>query len=258
MKSNGFALFLHGGPGLNAGVERRWFGDSLPICWWDQPAVTGGSAAPFAQLLAAATTQLRTMAESSGEPVALIVHSFGGQIAHALVREVPELVKSITLLGCATGSFPPLFRLCRRMTEIQNSPVLEAAIADAETRLDQRSFESMILAGAVHPAYPAVYFGPNSTVTSDFFLGIFAKGGLLNLETFLTVMNDLLNAPALTPVNGFDGKVSLVLGRHDPLLDVNEDIAAWRHIFPQLQVRVVNCGHFVHLELPPEIWLSGG
>ena len=184
--------------------------------------------------------------------------SSGRVTAEVLSRGGIRLRDRPKWLGCAPDPFRQLFRLCRRMTKIQNSPALAAAIADAEIRLDQRSFESMILAGAVHPAYPAVYFGPDSTVARDFFLGLFAKGGLLNLETFLTVMNDLLNAPALTPVNGFYGQVSLVLGRHDPLLVVDEDISTWQRIFPQLQAQVVDSGHFVHLELPPEIWLSNG
>ncbi len=252
------ALFLHGGPGLSTEIERQWFGDSLPVVWWDQPTVTSGSPAPFGQLVAAAADQLRAMADDTGEPVALIAHSFGGQIAYALVREAPELVKSITLLGCAPDPFPPLFRLCRRLTEIQSSPVLEAAIADAETRLDQRSFESMVLAAAVHPAYPAVYFGPDSAAARDRFLVLFATGSILNLETFLTVMNDLLNAPALAPVDGFDGEVTLLLGHYDPLLAVDEDIATWQRIFPQLRAQVVDSGHFIHLEFPPEIWWRGG
>jgi pimeloyl-ACP methyl ester carboxylesterase len=251
------ALFLHGGPGLNAGAERLWFGDSLPICWWDQPIVSGGSLAPFGQLVAVAADQLRAMADDTGELVALIAHSFGGQIAYALAREAPELVKSITLLGCVTDPFLPLFRLCRQMAKIQSSPALEAAILDAETRLDQHSFESMVLSAAVHPAYPSVYFGPDSAAARDHFLALFATGSILNLETFLTVMNDLLNAPVLAPVGGFDGEVTLLLGRHDPLLAVDEDIVAWQRIFPQLQAQVVDCGHFVHLELPPEIWWRG-
>ena len=49
-------LFLHGGPGLHCAMEREWFGDSLPVSWWDQPAVAGNPA-PFHALLSHAARQ---------------------------------------------------------------------------------------------------------------------------------------------------------------------------------------------------------
>ena len=50
MKNTYKMLFLHGGPGLHAAVERAWFGDSLPVLWWDQPAVAADDPAPFLML----------------------------------------------------------------------------------------------------------------------------------------------------------------------------------------------------------------
>lgn len=32
-------LYLHAGPGLTAALERQWFGEALPLQWWDQPAI---------------------------------------------------------------------------------------------------------------------------------------------------------------------------------------------------------------------------
>lgn len=247
-------LFLHGGPGLSAGIERLWFGDRLPIVWWDQPAVPAGAPDPFGQLVAAATARVRALAEESGAPVALVAHSFGGRIAYALARAVPELVADITLLGCAAEVFPQFFRLFARMTQLHASPALADAIAAAQTHLDLRSFEAMVLVAAAHPAYPAVYFGPGSAAALDRFLALLPQVRFLDAPTFLAVLGGLFDAPALAPAAGFTGEVTLLLGRHDPLLVPEQDIAAWRAAFPRLHARVVDCGHIVHLELPPPAW----
>jgi len=254
-------LFLHGGPGLNAGIERAWFQRRLPIHWWDQPVVLPGSTDPLGQLVAASQNQVRRMADAAGGPVSLVAHSFGAQIAIALAREIPSLIQCITLLGCAPTPFQPIFRLCRKLLKTQASPTLEASLANAEADLNSHHFKAMVLAAATHPAYLPVHFGSDSNTVRDLFMAPFASGRLMNLETFLTVMNDLLGTPQQAQNQAqnerFDGEVRLVLGCQDPLLDRDEDIAAWRRVFPQLQHQVVDCGHFVHLELGPEVWWPG-
>ena len=248
-------LFLHGGPGLSSGVERLWFGDALPICWWDQPLIADRSSSAFGQLVEAATGQLRMMANQSSQPVALIVHSFGAQIALELVRRVPELIQDLTVLGSGPNPVASLFVLCRRLTEIHSTPELEAAIGMAQRQLNRRNFESMILLAAQHPAYPSVYFGPNSIVR-DRFLSLLPQTRPLDLETFFNVMDDFLHTPDAMPMVNYGGKVKIVLGLHDPLMPVAATIENWRRLFPQLSSEVLNCAHFIHLEAHPGSWFE--
>lgn len=51
------ALFLHGGQGRNAELQRRRFGRTLPVHWWDQPPVETSSR-PYEHLVAAALCAL--------------------------------------------------------------------------------------------------------------------------------------------------------------------------------------------------------
>lgn len=51
-------LFLHGGPGMTAELERRRFGETLPVHWWDQPFVGPNAERPFQVLIDAAVTEV--------------------------------------------------------------------------------------------------------------------------------------------------------------------------------------------------------
>src|ERR1700737_4149464 len=84
------ALFLHWGPGCNAEVERRWFGDGTLIDWWDQPKVTGPQA--FETIASAARARLDDLHALTGDPLHLIAHSFGGKLAQALAESSPEKI----------------------------------------------------------------------------------------------------------------------------------------------------------------------
>ena len=246
------ALFLHGGPGLNSGIERLWFDSGLPIRWWDQPGVDG-EAAPFDTLVKAAAAQLAEMAKH--EPIHLVAHSFGGQIAYALARDYPRRIRRITLLGCAADPANSMIRLCHRIVAQGGSAALAQAVRIAETDLNLETFKAMVLAGASDPAYPAVYFGPGSAAAQNRFLALMPQI-FLDLATFLTVMNGFLRAPPLEPLPGFHGEVDLIMGRHDPVLSLAADAATWSRVFPQAKIVTVEAGHIIHLETAPAIWFT--
>jgi pimeloyl-ACP methyl ester carboxylesterase len=251
------ALFLHGGPGLSAGIERLWFGDSLPASWWDQPLLSADDSSPFEALVSAATKQLEQMTAAAARPVDLLAHSFGGQIAIALARRSPNLVRSIRLLASPADPIRGLFRLCKAIARAHYSADLERAIDAAEQDLNPHSFEAMILAAASHPAYPAIYFAPRAVAARDRFLALLPRVRFLDPTTFFAVINTFLTASPIGPVEGFSGEVTLLLGREDPLVSVEGDLAQWRRILPKLQAEVVDAGHFVHLELAPTTWWPG-
>ncbi len=91
-----------GGPGLHAAAGRAWFGDSLPVLWWDQPAVAADDPAPFRTLVDHAARQLHALREiwtdlKSGRlPVRLMaVLSQGNEI----MPEDHNMAVSTTTLG---------------------------------------------------------------------------------------------------------------------------------------------------------------
>jgi pimeloyl-ACP methyl ester carboxylesterase len=247
-------LFLHGGPGLHSAVERTWFGDTLPILWWDQPFVTEDST-PFRTLVAHAGRQLEAMAESTGGRVDLIAHSFGGQIAAALAREYPGLLRRITFLGCPHDRISHFFMFARRLLEAgYERPGLKEALAAVEESCDGNRFIALIQACYPAGTFPNNYFGPHSTEVRERYFEVAGRAPPIDIATFFAVMEEALHTPNSTQPAGFDGEVSIVMGRDDPLLDLDVDKQKWSKVFPQAEFTVVDAGHFVHLELPPEAW----
>ena len=76
----------------------------------------------------------------------------------------------------------------------------------------------------------------------------------MDIATFFAVMQEFLHAPPLARVTEYGGDVIVRMGRDDPLLCMEEDQHKWREVFPQSDFKLVDTGHFVHLELPPEAW----
>jgi pimeloyl-ACP methyl ester carboxylesterase len=249
------ALFLHGGPGLHAAVERIWFGDSLPVLWWDQPAIAADDPAPFQTLVGHAARQLQAMADLNDGPVKLIAHSFGGQIAAALAKELPAYMSSITLLGCS-NPIRQFFNLGKWQAGGEyEHPELQSALTAAEEKCDESRFFALVQACFPERRRPDFYFGPSSTAVRERYFALAGATPSLDATTFFTVMRDRIHAPFLPQINGFAGEVNVFMGKHDPLLQLDEDMERWRGIFPQTQFIVVNAGHILQLELPPEVWL---
>ena len=250
-------LFLHGGPGLHCAVEREWFGDTLPILWWNQPASVAGDPTPFRTLLTHAGHQLEAMAESSGGQVNLIAHSFGGQIAVVLARECPQLIRSITLLGCPHNLLHAFFLFARRLLKAgYERPGLREALAAVEEHCDDNRFFALI--GACYPdsAIPGIYFGSGSAEARDRYFAMAAKTPPVDMATFFAVMQEFIHTPNSIQPAEYGGDVEIIMGRDDPVLDLDADRKKWLEVFPQAEFKLVDAGHFVHLELPPNVWFS--
>lgn len=256
MEASQNTLFLHGGPGFHSAAERAWFGDTLPILWWDQPAVAGGPT-PFRTLVAHAGRQLETLANSSGRQVGLIAHSFGGQIAAALAREYPGLIRRVTLLGCPPDPIRQFFLFSRRLLEAgREYPGLRDALAAAERSCDEGRFFALVQACYPDSALPDIYFGPLSTTVRERYFAMATKTPPVDMATFFAVMQEFLHAPNSTQPAEYGGDVEIIMGRDDPLLDLDADKQKWLGVFTQAKFRLVDAGHFLHLELPPPAWFG--
>jgi pimeloyl-ACP methyl ester carboxylesterase len=250
-------LFLHWGPGSHAEVERSWFGESLPIQWWDQPKVAAQPGA-LEKIIAAAENELIRWVNENGKPVSLLAHSFGGQIALELADRHPEKISSITLMSCGFWPVQGFTRLGRALLERrpQNSD-LRAAIEAAERELSFATFGGLIQQIASTPGYLELYWAPNAASQSAKarFYGFAEKSTPLDVGLFMTLMGEVL---ARGPRDSqFKGQVRVFLGEHDPLLDPRVEGAHWSKCFPQAELITVPTGHFAHLELPQETWFPG-
>lgn len=122
------SLYLHGGPGLSAVVERAWFGDSLPIDWWDQPLIGSEDGAPLDGLVDAARARLLHVAERCGTRVTLVSHSVGSVIAAHLLGDPRNPIASATLIN---PIFDLEFALRRLAVHVLAANMASGAAADA-------------------------------------------------------------------------------------------------------------------------------
>jgi pimeloyl-ACP methyl ester carboxylesterase len=246
------ALFLHGGPGLSAGLERLRFSD-LPVHWWDQPHVDASVAAPFEWLVDAATMELGRLFDAQQKPVALLANSFAVHLALALIERVPGKIGPLNILGGALDMRMAFVRLAERISAVNCDADLKAVSLLAQQRGDSESL--WVLIGKLFTVSNLLdfYWGPGAKEQCESMKALAASGVLVNAATFQAVLADfLLRKPAPPPP--FSGSVRVLVGRFDPYARA-DDAGLWRAVFPKAAVEFVETGDFPHLELPAEIWM---
>lgn len=250
-------LYLHAGPGLSAAMERQWFGEELPVHWWDQPAVAATDAQPYRSLLDAARTELVRLTDAAGRPVDVIAHSFGGLLARDLLQLAGERIAALTLLAPATDPYRQLVALGARLAAAaQASPELRAISAEA-ARCRSRAHLQRLVAAVLATADPLrPYWSPHATAARARHEALAARHFTFDPDTYLRVVWDRIGQ---TPRPPFDrphpgGPVRCLFGRWDPLLDAGER-ALWGRWLPHAEHRLVEAGHFLQFELPPRDWL---
>lgn len=250
------ALYLHGGPGMNARIERNWFGDRLPMLWWDQPRIEPETANPFSVTIEAAANELRRLRQQTGRPPALVATSFGARIALELVREYPANVHSLSLLAPALELDTSFLRMANFLVAKGiGGEALQQALASLPARLDFQAFLSLVQALLAIPDLMAHYWAPHSTTSRDRYLIQAAKIEFLDFPTFLAVSHDALNHPFIPGNTGYPGPVRILFGRYDPLFDPETDEARWRALFPDARIELVETGHMMTFELPEAGWM---
>ncbi len=248
-------LFLHGGPGLSAAVERIWFGNTLPVDWWDQPAIPAGTADPFMFLVLAAEQHLCSLAHP-GTPVNLLAHSFGARLAVELARRQPARIASITLMAGAIDLTAVFLTLGKTLATQPHAPdELPRVLTQASNTPDIQTIRRLIDALLMIPGLFDPIWGPQSGTLRDRFNTIAAKTLRFDTATLLAIVEQSVVEDLTPPPVAYSGPVRLLLGQHDPLLETSQETARWQAIFPQLQLDICDAGHNLHLELPARQWL---
>ncbi len=249
-------LFLHGGPGLNARMERRQYGTSLPVLWWDQPCLRSGVPRPFDMLVEAVEVQLQEMAARKGGPIAILANSFGARIAIELLNRDPANIAALTISGGVLDLWLAFVRFGRHLARKRSDPHLHR-LADAV--MEGPSLERLWpLIGSITSAADFVdeYWSPTATLLRATMRTLATDGRLLHWETFQAVVSAVVWVP-WHPVRKSPGiPIRVLIGRCDPYMEP-DDVSYWLELFPDAQVQLVNAGHFPHLELPPSVWMPG-
>lgn len=248
-------LFLHGGPGMTAELERRQFGAVLPVHWWDQPLVRCGAARPFDTLVDAACVQISRLSTERRGRVNLLANSFGAYLARALVDRAADQVGAITICGGLWDLCTAILRLGSHFARARNDTDLEATCREAAAADTPQSYFELFARVSALPAFLACYWSPSAHEHREAMATLANAGRLIDWPTCQSVMIAALATPQSAVPVKHDQPVRIISGRFDPCFDEG-DIAIWQALWPGATVKIVDAGQFPHLELPPSVWMA--
>jgi pimeloyl-ACP methyl ester carboxylesterase len=244
-------LFLHGGPGLSAALERRRWGH-LPVHWWDQPQISSDTLQPYEQLVVASHAELARLYELDRTPVPLLASSFGAHLALTLMERAPEQIGAVSIVAGILDVRAALVQLGRRMAERTGDASL--ALASESAARDVDSVWRLIEQLFGLPGLLECYWSSGAQAQCQEMLELAAADHLLHAPTFQSVLREVFLRPLPSAPRGWHAPVSVWLGRHDPYV-LELDAETWKQRLPGAQVRWVDAGHFPHLELDPSLWM---
>ena len=252
--SDACVLFLHGGPGLSAEMERRRYRTSLAVHWWDQPRIPANTPKAFDALAEAAELEVKHMADAQGDRVSLLASSFGALLALALLNRIPEMIGAVTFSGGVLDQRAAFMRFGRRLAQKLSDQRLRQAVDAAAENPTRECLWTLINAIIATPGFIDEYWSPWAVEQCTTMRELATQGTLLDFETFEAVVNDVLAVPPPPIPQDPRRYIRVVIGRHDPYAEMG-DVGHWRKWFPAATVELVEAGHFPHLELPRELWL---
>jgi pimeloyl-ACP methyl ester carboxylesterase len=247
-------LFLHGGPGLSAIGERIVYGESLPISWWDQPHAVAAASRPFLALLDAASEKALAVAE--GGKVHLIAHSFGAVLAHRLSLRMPERIASLTLLAPAADLADVFIRLAAFLTPLLDDPP-PLARASGRLQSSRRDFATArelmdIIFSA--PQFLNAYWSPWAKARQEWHAALMQSEPVFDPEAFFAIAADAWRELGPLAVSDFNGRVDIVYGSADVLVDPATTLPMWQSAFSHVTSRTIRSGHMIPFECAPEEW----
>jgi len=248
------ALFLHGGPGMSAALERQQFATTLPIHWWDQPRLSASSIEPFHQFVEAAKRRVQQLSNEYGGPIALLASSYGARLALELHHVIPESIGAVTISGGVLELKRAFLRFGKHLARRHSSPQLEHLVNQASMSDDLEALWALIGAITAIPDFTDEYWSESAQAQRAAMRALAAQGALVDPSTFQVIVSASVTIPPRPLPPDREHRVLVLIGSHDPYVEVDES-EYWRFFWPTATVEVVDSGHFPHLELPPEVWM---
>lgn len=252
-------LFLHFGPGGNCLVERAMFAGNLAIEWWDQPSFVIGDKEALKKLRQAAVDKIRDMHGLTQKKITLIANSYGAHLATAVIPQVKDLIEQVVILGSQakiSSSYENLAQFLL-IQNPKNNELKDASLAFEKAK-SWNTFQNLLGAISSVEGFMLNYWHKKDSNAFKLWLEIASQDKLMNFDSFLAIIQGHFaegSFDQLASSETISMPASYIYGSHDPLACEEEDVPQWKHIFPQLQIKQLECGHFVHLETSPQEWI---
>ena len=151
-------LFLHGGPGMTAELERRQFGSELPVYWWDQPLIRSQALRPVEVLIDAACLVINRLAEHHQAGIHILLGPPGGAKSHlSSAMGLALLEKGWRVLFSRTSDLVQKLQVARRElaleSAIQRLERFDLLILDDITYVSKDQAESSVLFELISARY---------------------------------------------------------------------------------------------------------
>jgi pimeloyl-ACP methyl ester carboxylesterase len=205
---------------------------------------------PFNELVDLAEDELLRLSERLGRPVRLLAHSFGAVLALHLAMRQPEAIDRVVLLAPVSDIGNAFSRLAQCLSErrADRHRLLAARERYLAARDDVAAFGELARTIMATPDFIDIYWAPNSAPQREAFKSLLEREALFDAATFDAVTRDLFHGPRLQATTRVAGPVSIVWGRHDPLIDPDTESATWTGYFPTATTHMLEAGHFIQLE----------
>lgn len=250
-------LFLHGGPGMTAELERRQLGAASRVHWWDQPKVGLEASCPLETIVEAASEELTRLCRECAGPVDLLANAFGAYLARALIERIPERIGAVTICSGVWDLATSILRLVWRFIRLGCDGDLERLSRQALARSTPESYFEIFARVSAMPGFLDCFWSPSAQEPREAMIALAAEGRLIDWPTCQAVMIATLARPYSVLPPSQRREVRILLGEFDPCFE-ERDTAVWQALWPKATVQVVQAGQFPHLELPPSIWMPGG
>ncbi len=247
-------LFLHGGPGFNAHVERMVLSARFPnIKFWDQPPIHTTRNA-FDLLIDTVEMEVNKMSDELDRPIRLMANSFGAHLVTGLLKRVPQRISSCRILGAVYDIPAAYLNLLGVMANHANPE-----------RDQSEQLRAFIRKQGKHPADSNKIWEYLNLIVSDMdFMRHYwpnrrqylvwsdwvRRGPGFDFTTLQNVLNDFLQNHCGTAFS-YTGlqNITVELGDKDPLLDLENEMRLWSRTFPNAEMIIHRgSGHFIHLE----------
>ncbi len=258
MKDAPSVLFLHGGPGFDCEGERRWFADTLPVVWWDQPRHAGQSGSWTDLAVAKATEKVSQMSREQGRAIAIVAHSYGCLMAQRVADAAPDEVGELVLLGPGVSLATQFLRMGRHL--LSRHPGVEGddmrtAVAVASSDPGPQAVFAIAGAASALPGWRRMYFSPASRGACERYEAMLPEGAPIDLPTFVAGVTEHFADPPVAAPARFSGPVRIVIGSDDVLLDRDDVMPYWSIVYPQARVEQASVGHMAHMEMVHAGWM---
>ena len=246
-------LFLHMGPGLHAGVERKLLSqEDQQTDFWDQPLDLDPHHA-FRELAEQTAQKVESMYKNLGQPIDLVAHSFGGHISTQVLALNGHRVRSCRFVSTGYDIPRGFANLLRLLAAQPNSSIdfkkkARDLLAVEMQEPNLAKFWEVVSLIVTMPDFMRLYWPADSLYNS--YLELAALFPPLNFSVFKNVLDDFLtNYFKKSPNLSWMGPVHFEIGSKDPLMVVESEMRDWKSLYPQATFSVrQQSGHFVHLE----------